>query len=73
MRVFVDGEPIDLVPGSTVRHALLRADATAQFDESRRVFDPWGNEVGLDGELSKGDRFYTRGTPGAPGAGTGLA
>ena len=73
MRVFIDGEPIDLVPGATVRHALLRAGATAGLYEFRRVLDSWGNEVGLDGELSEGECLYTGKAPRAPRGGKEVA
>jgi hypothetical protein len=54
MRVFVNGTGIDLLPGMTVRHALIGAGFPLPF-ERLRVRDAWGNEVGLDGALTEGD------------------
>ena len=73
MRVFIDGEPIALAPGATVRHAILAFNRGSGREEEPRVFDPWGNEVGLDGELSEGDHLYTHTLPRASGSGTELA
>ncbi len=63
MKVFVNGEPIELAPGMTIRHAVLRAGIAAAEIGSVQVFDPWGNEQGLGGELSEGDRLWIRSAP----------
>ncbi len=58
MRVFVNEEPYDLAPGMTVRHALLRAGIPVDPDRPVRIQDEWGNELGLGGELTDGDRVF---------------
>ncbi len=60
MRVFVNGEPIDLAPGMSVRHALLRAGIPVDPDRSIRVSDQWDQELGPEGELAEGDRIFVR-------------
>ncbi len=60
MRVYVNDQPVDLVPGMTVRHALVAAGRLDDIRAGKRVFDEWGNEVGLDGALSDGARIFVR-------------
>jgi hypothetical protein len=60
MKIFVNDRPVDLVPGMKVRHGLIRADVLEELRSGKRVCDPWGNEVGLDGSLAEGDRIYVR-------------
>ncbi len=60
MRVYVNDQPVDLVPGMTVRHALIAAGRLDDIRAGKRVFDEWGNEVGLDGALSDGARIFVR-------------
>ena len=56
MRVDVNGAVVDLLPGMTVRHALIGAGFPPPH-EQYRVRDAWGNEVGLDGALADGERL----------------
>lgn len=52
MRVYVNDVPFDLLPGMTVRHALIAAGRLEEVRAGARVLDAWGNELGLDGALS---------------------
>jgi hypothetical protein len=54
MKVFVNDIPVIVTPGMTVKHALIHAGLLKQVDESKKVYDEWGNELGLDGVLSEG-------------------
>jgi hypothetical protein len=60
MKVFVNQIPIDMLPGMTVRHALISAGLLKEIERSKKVYDEWGNEIGLDGALSDGMRIYIR-------------
>jgi hypothetical protein len=60
MRVYVNDRKVDLLPGMTVRHALIAAGLPAYVEESKDVHDEWGNPIGLDGALSDGARIYVR-------------
>jgi hypothetical protein len=60
MRVYVNDRPVELVPGMTVRHALIGAGCLADLREKKRVYDEWGHELGLAGALSDGMRIYVR-------------
>ncbi len=60
MTVYVNDKPVDLLPGMTVRHALISAGLLKDIETSKRVYDEWGNEVGLDGALSDGSKIYVR-------------
>jgi hypothetical protein len=60
MRVYVNTIPCDLLPGMTVRHALIQAGLLKERDQSQKIFDEQGNEIGLDGALSEGEKIYLR-------------
>lgn len=60
MRVYVNDIPVDILPGMTVKHAIIRAGLLKEIGSLKRVFDEWGNEIGMDGELSDGEKIYVR-------------
>lgn len=60
MRVYVNDRPVGLVRGMTVRHALIQCGLVKEIEISKRVYDEWGNEVGLDGALSEEMKIYVR-------------
>ena len=60
MKVFVNHIPVDVLPGMTVKHALISAGLLKEIEDSKKVYDEWGNEVGLDGALSEGMKIYIR-------------
>ena len=57
MTVFVNNKPFDLLPGMTVKHALIAAGLHAEL-ETVKIRDDWGNEMGLDGALTEGMRIH---------------
>ena len=59
MRVFVNDKPVDILLGMTVRHALISAGLLDEIGP-KKVYDEWGNEVGLDGALSEGAKIFVR-------------
>lgn len=62
MRIWLNDQPIILVPGMKVRQALIQADLMKEIEKGARVFDEWGNEVGLDGALEDESRFVLKST-----------
>lgn len=60
MRVWVNGKPVDLWPGITVQHALVHAAMMPEIKSGKKVYDEWGNEVGLDGALSPGMKIFVK-------------
>ncbi|WP_297211752.1 MULTISPECIES: hypothetical protein [Thermodesulfovibrio] len=58
MKVYVNEQPVEIFPGMTVRHALLSLNLLDELSTGKRVYDQWGNEIGLDGELSEGAKIY---------------
>jgi len=60
MRVYVNNKPVELLPGMTVKHALLKAGLLGQIEAGRKAYDEWGNEVGLAGALSADMKIYVR-------------
>lgn len=65
MRIWFKGIPVSLIPGMTVRQALINSDLLTEIEKGARVFDEWGNEIGLDGALEEGMRLELR----SPGEG----
>jgi hypothetical protein len=60
MRVFVNNKPVDILPGMTVKHALISAGLLKAIEAGQKAYDEWGNEVGLDGALNEGMRIYLK-------------
>jgi len=60
MKVYVNNTVVEILPGMTVRHALLQAGLLREVEMSKRVYDEWGNEIGLDGALSEGEKIFVR-------------
>ena len=58
MQIYVNDIPVEILPGMTVKHALISAELFKDADSIKRVCDKWGNEIGLDGELTEGERIY---------------
>lgn len=60
MRVYVNQIPVDVLPGMTVRHALVNAGLLKEVKGSKKIYDEWGNELGLGGELIDGMKIYVK-------------
>jgi hypothetical protein len=60
MKVYLNNLPIEVLPGMKVRHALIRAGLLKEKATSKKVFDEWGNEIGLDGALAEGMKIYLK-------------
>jgi len=58
MRVYLNDHEVDLVPGMSVKHALIRLDLLKEIEAGKKVYDEAGHEIGLDGALSDGMRIY---------------
>jgi hypothetical protein len=60
MKVYVNYRPIEILPGMTVKHALIGAGLLKEIEELKKVYDEWGNEIGLDGAMSEGKKSYVK-------------
>ena len=60
MKIFVNDQLIDILPGMTIRHALIRTGLLKELENLKKVYDEWENEVGLEGALSEGMKIYVR-------------
>jgi hypothetical protein len=60
MQVYVNDKPVQVLPGMTVKHALVREGLLRELERGKRVYDEWGNELGLDGALSEGMKMNVR-------------
>ncbi|MBM4295336.1 MAG: hypothetical protein FJ126_10615 [Deltaproteobacteria bacterium] len=60
MRVYVNHHPVDLLPGMTVKHALIQAGLLEEVARGRKTYDEYGNEIGLDGAVSEGMKITVR-------------
>jgi len=43
MKIFVNNKPFDLLPGMTVKHAIVAAGILKKMGYSRKAYDQWGN------------------------------
>jgi hypothetical protein len=60
MKVFVNDREVTIVPGMTVRHVLIAAGLVHEIEKGKRVYDKYGNEIGLGGSLTEGSKIYVR-------------
>jgi hypothetical protein len=60
MKIYVNDKPLDILPGMRVKHALLSAGILKEIEASKKAYDRWGNEIGLEGALSEGMKIYVR-------------
>jgi hypothetical protein len=60
MKIWVNNQPVDLLEGMTVRHALIQLDLLEAVEKGQQVIDEWGNRVGLDGAVAEGQRFEVK-------------
>lgn len=60
MKVYVNNQALHIYAGMTVRHALLTAEVLEELKDAKKVYDEWGNEIGLDGVLTEEERIYVR-------------
>jgi hypothetical protein len=60
MKILVNDVKLEMPSGLSVRHALTQAGLLPEIRASKKVFDEWGNEVGLDGALSEGMKLFVR-------------
>lgn len=60
MNLWVNNQPLVLLKGMTVRHALIQAGLFKEIEKGKKVYDEWGNEVGLDGAVEEGQRFEVK-------------
>lgn len=65
MTVYVNDMEVTLLPGMTVRHAITAAGLISKIRQAK-VRDAWGNEIGLDGALSDGERIFVETGKGRP-------
>jgi hypothetical protein len=60
MRVYVNQHPVELLPGMTVKHAIIQAGLLDEIARGRKPYDGYGNEVGLDGAVFEGMRITVK-------------
>ena len=58
MKIYVNEIEIELLPGMTVRHALIHAGLLKEIEKEKKVYDQWGNELGLDGAVVENAKIY---------------
>ncbi|GAB4413824.1 MAG: hypothetical protein OHK0032_09930 [Thermodesulfovibrionales bacterium] len=60
MRAYVNGIPVEVMAGMRVRHALINAGLMKEIESGKKVYDEWGNELGLDGAVSEGMKIFVK-------------
>ena len=54
MKVYVKDIPIDLLSSMTVKHALIAVGLLKEIEPFKKVYDEWGNKLGLEGPYLRG-------------------
>jgi len=60
MKVYVNDQEVNLVPGMTVKNALIAAGLIDEIKQGKKVYDEMGNEIGLGGGLTEGTKILVR-------------
>ena len=60
MTVYVNEKAVHILPGMTVRHALIQSGLMRACEAGQKIYDEWGNEMGLSGALWDGARITVR-------------
>lgn len=60
MKIYVNEIEIELLSGMTVRHVMIHAGLLKEVEQGKKVYDQWGNELGLDGALAEGATIYVK-------------
>lgn len=60
MEVYLNDKPVHLLPGMTVKHAIAQEGLLAKLENGKKIYDEWGNEMGLEGALSEGSKIFIR-------------
>jgi len=60
MQVYVNGHPVALLVGMTVKHALIAAGRLEEVASGKQVYDQWGNQMGLAGAVSDGMKLVVK-------------
>jgi len=60
VKIYVNDREVELLPGMTVRHALIQGDLLKEIEKGKKVLDQWGNELGLDGAVGADSKIYVR-------------
>ena len=42
----------------TVKHVLISAGLLKEIEQGKRIVDEWDNEIGVDGELTEGEKIF---------------
>lgn len=53
MKEFVNNQNVPLLPGMTVKHALIGTGLLDEVMAGKKAYDEWGNKPGLGGELTE--------------------
>jgi hypothetical protein len=60
MKVYINKQPLELLPGMKIKHALINAGLLEEIITGKKVYDEWSHEVGLDGALTEGMTLWVR-------------
>lgn len=60
MKVYINKQPFDLLPGMKIKHALINAGLLEEIIRGKKIYDEWSHEVGLEGALTEGMMLWVR-------------
>jgi hypothetical protein len=66
MQIRIDGKTVEIFAGARIMDAVRRYSRTAWKQvraNEKKVFDAYGHEVALDGELGGGEELFIRASP----------
>lgn len=60
MKVYVNDMEVYILQGMSIKHAILSADLYDEIKNGKKVYDEWGNEIGLDGSIYENMKIYVK-------------
>lgn len=60
MKVYVNDMEVYILQGMSIKHAILSADLYNEIKNGKKVYDEWGNEIGLDGAIYENMKIYVK-------------
>lgn len=60
MKVYVNDMEVYILQGMSIKHAILSADLYDEIKNGKKVYDEWGNEIGLDGAIYENMKIYVK-------------
>lgn len=60
MKIIVNGKEVEILKGMIVKHAIIAAGLFEETKHGKKVYDEWGNEIGLDGAIYENMKIFVK-------------